>query len=83
MVGIEPATNSNATEILVCGCVICQLRRAARALHFCRPEWLDAASNGADLQVAIFASGGLSEAIRRSMLALVGYVLRPTSNRFV
>jgi hypothetical protein len=70
--GIEPAFNSDATDILPCSCVNCQQCRAAPALHFGCPDWLETASHDADLQRVIAAWGDLPEAIRRALLALIG-----------
>ena len=70
--GIEPASDFNATGKLPCGCVICENCRAALALHFGRPGWLELASADADLQRVVTAWTDLPDAIRRALIALVG-----------
>ena len=48
--GIEPDPVSDATNRLPCSCAICDKCRAARALHFCRPERLELTFNDTDFQ---------------------------------
>jgi hypothetical protein len=72
--GFEPTCNSVASDNVACGCEKCQEARAALALHPGCFKWLELALNDADLQRVIEAWGGLPEAIRRAMLALVGSI---------
>ncbi len=72
---IEPALHSDATDILPCGCVICHECRAARALHFRRPEWLESSLNDTDLQRVISGWSKLPEAMRTTVMVLVDTVV--------
>jgi hypothetical protein len=69
--GIEPSGDFDATGTLPCGCVICEQCRAARTLHFGRPNWLDLSSLDAGLQSVHVAWHGLPDAIRRAIVALI------------
>jgi hypothetical protein len=71
-VGLEPATSSDATSNITCGCVICPERRAARALQMGCSDWLELASLDGDLQRVTGAWDELPGVIRRAILALVG-----------
>jgi hypothetical protein len=55
----------------LCGCVACEGRRAANALHFARSSFLELASRDADLRRMISAWAGLPEAIRRATWAMI------------
>ena len=52
--------------------MIFQQCRAARALYFCRPEWLELALRDADLQRVIAAWDGLPEPIKAAVVTVVG-----------
>jgi hypothetical protein len=70
--GFEPASCSKSTVNCHCGCVICEDRCAARALHSGGLNCHFLTSVDADLQRVIAAWDGLPEAIRRATLALIG-----------
>ena len=78
--GIEPALNSDATDILPCSCVNCQQCRAARALHFGCPDWPSVASSDADLQRIIAAWDALPQAIRVAVMAVIATVASATDH---
>ena len=78
--GIEPASNSDATDILPCSCVNCQQCRAARALHFGCPDWLSVASSDADLHRVISSWDALPQAIRTAVMAVIGTVVSHADN---
>ena len=69
--GIEPAKKSDASDAQLSNCVDQDQARAAPALHFGRPNWLDRASIDADLLSVVLAWKILSEPIRKAILALV------------
>jgi hypothetical protein len=68
---IEPALHFDATDILHCGCAICQQCRAARTLHFCFPELLATASHDADLQRVVASWTRLRLPVRIAIDAMV------------
>ena len=70
--GTLSAADSDAIDVLPCGCVICEECRAARVLQPGRSNWLDTSSLDADLQRVIVAWDLLPEAVRTAVLALIG-----------
>lgn len=70
-VGVESNDDFDATDKLICGCVICQECRAARALQIGRSKWLDTSSLDADLQAVIAEWANLPDPIQRAIVALI------------
>ena len=75
--GVEPNLNSGATAAGDCGCVNCPGCCAANALQGGRSDCPALASLDADLQRVVGAWNGLPVHIRKTILALVGFVEPP------
>lgn len=69
--GIEPACDSDGIIKADYACGNCEQCRAAPALHFGRPNWLDLSSIDSDLQSVVVAWEKISKPIRKAILALV------------
>ncbi len=70
--GFEPEPDSATSNCTSCGCVDCEMCRAANALHLGRLQWLESALNDADLRRVILGWAGLPEAIRDAITVLAG-----------
>jgi hypothetical protein len=70
--GIEPAVDFDASRKLDCGCVACEERRTAMALHYGGTDWLDLALADADLQSVIRAWRVLAAPLNAAIRALIG-----------
>jgi hypothetical protein len=80
-VGVEPNLNSDATADGDCSCVNCPKCGAANALqdgHFDCPAL---ASLDTDLQRVVGAWDGLPAHMRKTILALVGFVELPANSK--
>ena len=72
--GVEPNINSDVTTFGDCGCVNCPRCGAANALQGGRPDCPALASLDVDLQRVVGGWDGLPTHIRKTILALVGFV---------
>lgn len=70
--GFEPVADFDATADGDCTCDFCQGWCAAKALQDGGSNRLDATSFDADLQRVVSIWGGLPDAIRRAVFALIG-----------
>ena len=69
--GLEPLSNSAATNSGDCGCEECREGCAAPALHNCGSKCLKLSELDADLQAVILAWDEVPEAIRKAIAVMV------------